>query len=189
MTYEQIEITTLQATAGLFRMSAGVPARIAPERENELIGEVLKYQKWALDLAEGNAQFYAIVPDKKVCLTSSGLAVLWNIAFVAFSIADASTRARQRAQENQKSGISNSAIFDLTNFWKDEGLGDRIAYAKKLYHVDSPWPSSIPLPPIDSNATDFDKKVTELFLGALSWLMLHEIGHIHLDHERDITLY
>src|SRR5690349_24131514 len=95
------DISTEQAVAGLFRLALKAPANIAPERLGQL-GALITEPRWTLAMVGGNANFYAIVPDKKIALSSAGLAALWNIAYVAFRIADESTRQRQQEQAERK---------------------------------------------------------------------------------------
>jgi hypothetical protein len=176
-------ISTKHAVAGLFKAASKVPATIAPERMGELATRIFGGEPWTLARVNGEANFYAMVPDRQVSLSNAGLAALWNIAFVAFSIADIGTRLRRQEQTDRKAGIASPTEHNLSDLWHEQNLGGHIAYAEKLFRVDCPWPSNIPLPPKLARVAGFEAKVRELFLGALGWLMLHEIGHITLNHE------
>lgn len=177
------EISTSQAVAGLFRLAAKVPANIAPERLAQL-GALTTGPRWTLAMAGGAANFYAIVPDKKIALSSAGLAVLWNLAYVAFRIADVSTRQRLQEQAERKTESEPREFHDLSSVAQAEQWSARLAYAAKWFSVDCPWPPEIPLPPAQGKPAGEVGKVLELFLGALGWMIFHEIGHIALSHEK-----
>jgi hypothetical protein len=177
------DVSTARAMAGLFKAVATVSANIAPERMGELATEIFGSESWTLACADGAANFYAIVPDKRINWSNAGLAALWNIAFVAFSIADIGTRERLKAQTNRKVGSISPTGFDVSQLWNKRNLGGRIAYAEKLFSIDTPWPPDIPQPTNAASSTELERKVRELFLGALGWLVLHEIGHVALNHE------
>jgi hypothetical protein len=176
-------VSTEHAVVRLFKAAAKVPATIVPERMGELATRIFAGEPWTLARADGAANFYAIVPKRQISLSSAGLATLWNIAFVAFSIADIGTRARRQEQADRKAGIAPPTEHDLSQLWHEQNLGGHIAYAEKLFSVDCPWPSDIPQPPKLASLAGRKAKIRELFLGALGWLVLHEIGHVALDHE------
>jgi peptidase U49-like protein len=179
------EVSTAQAVAGLFRLALKVPANIASERLGQLVALITE-PRWTLAMVGGKANFYAIVPDKEVALSSAGLAALWNIAYVAFRIADESTRQRQQEQAERKTGAAPREFHDLSSVAQTEQWQDRLAYAARLFSVDCPWPSEIALPPAQGKPAGEAGKVLELFLGALGWIILHEIGHVALNHEEVI---
>lgn len=168
-------VSTRLATAGLFWAAAKVPASIAPEQAGRLVSELSGWP-WDLKLVDGKANFYASVSDRTVKLSAAGLAALWNIAFVAFEVADAGTRTRSAAQKARGSAIG-SHVMDITQHWHTNRLGEHISYAKQLFANDRAWPSDLARPSQDQS------KVLNLCLGALGWLMLHEIGHVALEHE------
>lgn len=175
-------VSTAQAVAGLFSLAVKVPANIAPERLGQL-GALIAEPRWRLAITDGEANFYAIIPDKEIALSSAGLAALWNIAFVAFRIADASTRQRLEEQAQRKTGAASREFHDLSSIAQAEHWQDRLTYAARLFSVDCPWPAEIPLPPAQGKPGGEDSKVLDLFLGALGWVIFHEIGHVALNHE------
>lgn len=51
-----------------------------------------------------------------------------------------------------------------------------------------PWPLFLPRP--KKNPRDEDRQVAnELFLGAMGWIILHEVGHVHFDHAEISGIY
>jgi hypothetical protein len=58
-------------------------------------------------------------------------------------------------------------------------LGEYVGYARALFHSDLPWPSNLSMPQADAPLSTSDGRIINICLGALSWIMLHEIGHVH----------
>ena len=50
----------------------------------------------------------------------------------------------------------------------------------------SEWPEDLPKPDTDETSDDNIKPANEVFLVTLGWILLHEIGHIVLGHEKNI---
>ncbi|MGY0575925.1 phage exclusion protein Lit family protein [Bradyrhizobium sp. RDM12] len=55
-----------------------------------------------------------------------------------------------------------------------------LEYAEALRQADLPWPSA--LRPPDVAAGD-QRDINNVFFGAVAWILLHEVGHVHRQHE------
>lgn len=164
--------TTKEITQPLFDLVAASPFRIAPERAEELTQKIFGGGEWTLRPSETEANFYAVPKDKTIFASYAGLASLWCLAHAAFHTIDIASR-RQRA-----SGAREEQI-DIGEFWKTLRLGEYIAYARSLFRSDADWPSTLPRPSLNDGFDTPEGRVNNIFFGALSWIILHEIAHIH----------
>lgn len=165
-------VTTKCATSGLFDLAVRTPINIAPEKANELATEVFKSEDWGLLPSETEANFYAVVEHKAIYLSYSGLASLWCVAFTAFCVMDLMSRAVRDAKPEVKQ-------IDFGECWRDLKLGSYVAFARRLVRQDEDWPDDLVGPDSEACEDSTEGRVNNLFFGALSWVMLHEIAHIH----------
>lgn len=122
------------------------------------------------------AEFWANVSSKTVYVTWGGLASLWCLTNAAYAMMFlGSTASRSPAAKH-------SAGADFGKQWHDLNLQGYVDYAKRLVHQDQNWPPALDVPDAKALPDTHEAKVNNLFLGALSWILLHEIGHVHLNH-------
>lgn len=175
-------LSTKDATDSLFKLAKRTPFNIAPERANDLAARVFGTCDWSMGLSDADANFYAIVEDKMVLLSSQGLASLWCLSHVAFSLTDIASRLA-RMQEAQHSNMVN-----LGEYWAEHNLHLYLDYARRLIQSEEPWPSTLDIPDTNAAPNTPEGRCNNLFFGALSWIILHEIGHVHHVHERITTV-
>ena len=68
-----------------------------------------------------------------------------------------------------------------------EALGYRDEAKALLRDRWSRWPDCLPPPEPQAAEGSRDWAVNNLFFGAVGWILLHEIAHKHLNHERNTT--
>jgi hypothetical protein len=164
--------TTEEATAELFRLARRTPFNIAPEKAGALAAEVFGTDGWELRPSQTEANFYAVVEDRAIYLSFAGLASLWCLTFVAYTVMDLSSRAA-RAPELKGQQI------DFRALWTELNLSGYLDYARRLNRADEPWPAGLAQPVPDAASDSSEGRINNLFFGALSWLLLHEIAHVH----------
>lgn len=165
--------TTQQIAEPFFRFAARAPLDIAPERGAELASQIFGSGKWDLRPSHTEANFYAVPADKAVYLSYAGLVSLWCIAYASFHVADISSR-RQR-----EPGQPGQTELEITADFQARRIGQYIAYAKVLFRTDQNWPDDLPSPDPTPTFDSPEGRVNNVFYGALSWILLHEIAHIH----------
>ncbi|MFG1348831.1 phage exclusion protein Lit family protein [Xanthobacter autotrophicus] len=170
------EVSTELAVAGLFKRVNRTPFNIAPERGPELSEAVFGSGDWTLNPRASKADFWAVPDDKAVYLTWAGLGSLWCVAFVAYSIINAASAA------SRAPGLKNASAISIGQLWHDVNLQGYVDYAKLLIKNDRPWPPGLELPDADAPLSSPQGRLNNLIYGALSWILLHEIGHAHLEH-------
>jgi hypothetical protein len=109
----------------------------------------------------------------RLYLSYAGLASLWCVAYAAFHVSDIASRA-QRASK----GLGQTHV-DIAKEFASREIADHIAYAEALCTADQSWPPNLSRPRADAEFPSFEGRVNNVFLGALSWTILHEIAHIH----------
>jgi hypothetical protein len=160
----------------LFRYANRTPFNIAPERGQALAEEIFKTARWQLTAEGGNANFYAFPQEARVTATYAGLASLWCLAFVAVHLTDIASRQRRASDKSAQH-------FDIGTSSALLRLGEYLAYARSLFRGDREWPEPLQIPDDGAPLSSEAGKVNNVFFGALSWVLLHEIGHVHLEHE------
>jgi hypothetical protein len=168
---------TADLMAGFMKDLRRAPERIAPEREQELKEKVYSGKSWSIRPCEGEAMFYALPGEtKEVAVSTAGLASLWCLAHVATHLMDISSYAqRQERNGNQ---------IDISAEYNSRHLDDYIEYARALFHADKPWPDVLQTPVSSAAVASLAGKVNNVFFGAAAWILLHEVGHLHLDHQK-----
>lgn len=172
-------MTTEEATAGLFKLSVRIPFNVAPERADRLASEVLGTDKWELRPSKTEGNFYAVVEDRAIYLSFAGLASLWCFAFVAYCVIDITSRAARDPEFKEKQ-------VDFSACWAELNLSAYLDYARRLIKVDESWPEDLALPVPEATPDSVEGRVNNLFFGALSWILLHEIAHVHHGDSRRI---
>ncbi len=169
--------TTANVMAGFLKDLQSAPRRIAPERERELSEKVYLGGAWSVRTCEGEAMFYAMPGDNEIAVSTAGLASLWCLAHVAMHSMDISSRA-------QRQELSEGNPVDISEEYHGRRLDEYIQYARSLFHADRPWPDDLPLPDISAAPASLKGLVNNVFIGAAAWLLLHEIAHLHLGHQK-----
>jgi hypothetical protein len=159
------------------RLEQGMLA-IAPERNDELILDIFQGQTWHLTNVSGApvagvAPFNAVPKEHEIEVSSSGLAMLWCVSAYA-----ALTLDLVRSTQSQRWGET-----DVTSlFSKMMGF---LNYATHLTTHDADWPETLYRPDATARGEPYES-INRTFFGAASWILLHEVAHIHLQHEIDL---
>ena len=165
--------STKKVTEPLFRFAARTPFNIAPERGAALAADIFGSGRWELRPSQTEANFYAVPPDKAIYLTYAGLASLWCIAYAAFHVADVSSR---RQRESRAPGEVEINIAEECALLR---ISQHIEYAEALFRADQDWPDHLTPPHPSPDFSSAEGRVHNIFYGALSWILLHEIAHVH----------
>jgi hypothetical protein len=174
-------VDALQCWAVTFQFAKRTPFNIAPERGRELASEIFAKARWQLTTMDGSANFHAYPNETRVAATHAGLASLWCVSYAAFHISDVASRSQR--------GVDKAAThIDIGDHYAKMQIGEHLDYACCLFRSDLEWPTNIEPPEINSKFETSEWRVNNLFFGALSWVLLHEIGHVHLKHEKDIPV-
>lgn len=156
------------------------PANLAPERQVEL-PSIFGVPPWELVFLNGTTNFKA-VPDAgngkpEIHVTYWALLGLWCVVKGAVLIADAASEALARGEKTIPSepGTSYYTAMRYFSLCRELTKGNQVEF-----------PGDLQAP--DASATDPDqKRINNLFCGAAGWVLLHEIGHVHLKHEIEGT--
>lgn len=173
-------ITTKEATEGLFSLARRAPFNIAPESAELLASEIFGLGKWSIAASDTEANFYAVPEECTIYLSHAGLASLWCLAYSAFHLIDIASK-RQRIKHP-----NNLSAIDIGDHFAALRLGEYIGYARSLFHSNLIWPGNLSYPDASATLDSEDGKINNIFFGALSWVMLHEIGHVHHRDEKHI---
>ncbi|RNJ48048.1 phage exclusion protein Lit family protein [Methylocystis hirsuta] len=160
------------------RVVASAPYALAPERADELQEAVFEGESWTLALEEGPAQATARVDRREIVVTFAALLGLWAVARAAM-IAGVEAIAASRADRRILDSGPNSPMAEALAL---------IAAAEALIRDPcAAWPDGLPHPDAAAPEGSDDWRVNNVFLGAVGWICLHEVAHIHLGHEPDTT--
>jgi hypothetical protein len=165
----------------LFKHANKAPFNIAPERGQALADEIFRTARWQLTAMGGTANFHAYPQDARISATYAGLASLWCLSFVAFHLTDIASR-------HQRESDRSLPHFDIGESCSLLRLGEYLAYARSLFRGDREWPEPLQLPDASASLDSHLGRVNNVFFGALAWVLLHEIGHVHLKHEQFIPV-
>ncbi len=159
----------------LFHAFEGAPSNLAPERSDEL-GEIIRQHNIQFKLDEETHVMRFEGADLfgglgLVCVGLRGLERLWahayGIVHIYFRFQAVGFTREIHLRETQE-GVLTEQLLD----WALRGEHDGDP---------TPWPVGLPKP--QGNPTDDQNRVTnELFLGAMGFAVLHEIGHIVRGH-------
>ena len=164
--------TTEEATTGLFELARRTPFNIAPEKAQALAHEVFGAGGWELRPSRTEANFFAVVAERAIYLSFAGLASLWCLAFTSYCVMDLASRAARNPE------IKDEQI-DFGACWGRLNLNAYLEYARRLIHADELWPEQLCGPDVAAHLDSVEGRVNNLFFGALSWIFLHEIAHVH----------
>lgn len=159
---------------------AEAPSYLAPERLPDLQA-ILGDPAWEVVFLDTKTNIKAIPasePEGPALVASYwALLSLWAIAKYAVLIGDA-VRVALASGETTLSGELGGAYDTASKY-----LQLSRDLTKNPYH---PFPADLAAPNASSTEVE-DVRVNNLFYGAAGWVLLHEIGHIHLSHEVDTT--
>jgi Peptidase U49 len=158
---------------------AHAPFNIAPERGEKLAAEIFGSGKWELCPSQTEANFYAMPCKKAIYLSYAGLASLWCIAYAAYHVTDIASRC-QRAPK-----AAGQIEINITSKLAARKISEYIAYAKALFQADQNWPDYLTQAQPSPDSDTPEDHINNVFYGALSWILLHEIAHVHHD---DVSL-
>lgn len=168
-----VRCTTKEATEPLFKLAARTPFNIAPERGTKLANKILGHGKWEIRPSSAKASFAAIPDEKAIYLSYAGLASLWCLAYAAYHVMDIASRQQREPQVVGQMGINIASECAAL------GIADYVEYAESLFRADDDWPDRLSKPPPAPDFSSAEGRVNNVFFGALSWIILHEIAHIH----------
>ena len=169
---------TAQIMDPYFRRIEQALLAMAPERNNELVSAIFKKEQWQLTAKTGAPvaginPFIAYPSDKKIELSYAGLAMVWCLAVYGALTLDVVLNGH-----GQQGGQTNvGAIFGETQGFLD--------YATLLRTHDADWPAGLYVPAEGRVGEPFEK-IDRIFFGAVSWVLLHEIAHLHFQHKADL---
>lgn len=165
--------STWAAMEYLFECAKDIPLHIAPERSNELIDEIYGNEKWSFHRGSDSALFSAVPLTKSIYLTGAGQASLWCLSYVAYHVMHIASIA-QRTNYDGK-----DKVIDISQYFSTLQLGEYISYSRDLFSTDLPWPKNLNIPIESPAKCSIDWRINNIYLGALSWILLHEIAHVH----------
>jgi hypothetical protein len=168
--------TTREIMQPFFDDVAASPFRIAPERADEMAQRLAEAGVVELLFVDGHARFVAMPGEHPhIRVSAAGLASLWALSYVAYRFMDVGSRAAA-SPEGRLAGqlvvYAHPAYRDLVEF------------ARRLYQADESWVDELPRPVQSAAIGTIDGCANNLFLAATSWVLLHEIGHMTLGHNR-----
>lgn len=160
---------------------AEAPSYLAPERVPDLKG-ILGDPPWELVFLDTETNLKAIpaTEAKSPTLAASywALLSLWATAKFAVLIGDAVAVALLSG-ETTLSSEPGGAYHTASKY-----LQLARDLTRNRHH---PFPADLSVPNASPTAAE-EVRVNNLFYGAVGWVLLHEIGHIHLSHEVDTTI-
>lgn len=154
------------------------PFRIAPERAQTLMQQSER-SVWTFDFSEGSVNFRAFPQCKHVEGTYAALLSLWAVAAAARSL-QVLTRAASTGGDEQvaiEPGGPGSDSVELKN-----------AAMALIHNPNSAWPTTLLNPNPEADPSSESGLINNLFLGAASFVILHECGHLVHDHQEYTSL-
>jgi hypothetical protein len=150
------------------------PFRIAPERRLELLHEIFNGTPWNLCFRFSPTNFWVDPQTKDITVSFSSLLSIWATAHAALIICDEAAVAMR----------ANITRLDTSPGSNMRQAIDLIEVAKALIRDPSVvWPTCLPFPnPNSVHQTVYDA-INNLFLGAVGWIILHEVAHVILNHQ------
>lgn len=158
-----------------FQLLGSNLSHIAPERADELTNDVFGGALWDLIAKKGAPPgrvqpFLANPENRSIAVSYSGLAMVWCMAVFGVFLLDV-VKANRGAVEGPVN--IGRAMHKLRGY---------LVYADKLRQVDAPWPDDLTCPDVNSGH-EVIQEINNVFLGAVAWILLHEVGHVHRQHE------
>ncbi|MGA8320923.1 MAG: phage exclusion protein Lit family protein [Xanthobacteraceae bacterium] len=136
------------------------------------MNEILRREKWQL-LATAGAPvgganpFTAYPEDKRIEVLYSGFAMIWCLAVYAALV----LHVVRQADGRHGGQIDVGPIFKPAPKY--------LEYATVLRTRDEDWPAELPV----RQAGEPFQTIDRIFFGAASWILLHEIAHVHFRHK------
>lgn len=152
---------------------AASPFRIAPERSEELKSLLNAHNLQIVFVDEAKFGIRVNLETHEVILPVAAMEYVWAQSLRFWIV----------TQEYRTAQVSGAATFDLHG-------NERLANASGLvgWSMDNmnatgkeQWPSCLPQPTSKPQSDD-GKVANELFLGAMGWIILHEVGHVARGH-------
>jgi hypothetical protein len=171
--------TTDDATTGLFAIARRAPFNIAPERGQKLADEIFGAGKWELRDSRTAANFYALPQENAVYLSYAGLASLWCLAYSAFQVMDIASRAQRELKGQGQGQGQGQGHIDIGQLVVQRRVAEHVRFAENLFVEDQDWPDDLPRPDVTASSSSLEGRINNVFFGALSWVILHEIAHVH----------
>lgn len=165
-------------TEGFENAAREAAFRIAPERAQELVN-LMGGETWYLDFEEGQANFTAYPDSKSIVGTYAALLSLWA---TAASVRVLMIATQTAAEQDLKQIViaPGSPGFEAIEF-KNAALA-------LIRNEASAW-VELPADPVPAaDLSSADGLTNNLFLAALSVVVLHECGHIALSHQSYTSL-
>lgn len=159
----------------LLNRIAECPALIAPEREAEL-GEVQKVTPWKydFDLADGARGISANLDTNTINLPLAQLERLWAMTYGFLEYFDIGRKHPPGGEIGVDQCPEMRIPSEMLN-WAAAGMEKKVRFQ---------WPEHLPQPGQPKGADEeLLEKVNRHFLGAVAFIILHEIGHLHYRHE------
>lgn len=155
------------------------PAYLAPERQAEL-PSIFGDPPWELVFLDGTTNFKAVPSsngsDPEIQVSYWALLSLWAVAKAAVIIVDAVYEAQALGEKTipSEAGSAYRQACEYLQLCRD-----------LTRNGNKPFPPTL-APPNSASTDREDIRVNNLFYGATGWVLLHEMGHIHLEHEIDV---
>lgn len=168
--------------AGFDAHISAAPFKIAGERKTELLNDIFHGDPWTLEfntsLHPEDNTFRAKPTSKVIEVNYAALASLWAIAKAAWLIAREGVAAN-RAGETELPTGPGTPVSEARNL---------VDTARKLIsNAGARWPTDLATPNPDAEDNTEDSFLNNVFLGAVGWVILHEIAHIHLGHQGTVN--
>jgi hypothetical protein len=149
------------------------PSKLAPERANELkvICEKQNLEIMIVDRPKFGIQVH--LDTHKIDLPIAAMEYVWAQSYRFWVI----------AQEYKLAQHAGMQKFDLRGNKRLDDAARLVEWSGQNVQTtgDKPWPIDLPRP--ERYPGDEDRRVAnELFLGAMGWIILHEVGHVYLGH-------
>jgi hypothetical protein len=160
-------------TAGFVASIRQSPFAIAPERALDLISE-MGGESWPLDFTSGKANFEALPRAKVIEGTYAALLSLWAVTASVWSIFSTARMAMDAGFEqiDLMTLPAGRMAIELKN-----------AALKIIRDPSASWDLALPEPDPAASISSLDGRINNLFLAAVSFFILHEIGHLALKHQ------
>lgn len=148
---------------------AGSPFQLVPERAEDLYRQL---RGIPLVFEEQNGDFDMRASAERITVSVGALNLLWCASYAYWFFYQAFVQAQKACADHVR--LTDKATSDAACLYE---WALQCVRAKTVI----PWPATAPEPSLNS-ANDILAAINELFLVTTGWLMLHECGHIILQH-------
>jgi hypothetical protein len=162
------------------------PFRIAPERQQRLADEVLGGDpldlEWVPRVGD-HVKFW--FDDRKITAAYAAALGLWAVTCATILLMDEVKPAQTAAWLQHGEEPPRDARIELdrspgTPIHQSFGM---IKIAERLLRDPAtPWGAGLPTPEAAAPENSFERRAMNLFLAAIGWVFLHEIGHFTCGH-------